>query len=116
MGDLDGFYKQARTKFDADEEFHERARQRVVALQGGDPATLRLWTRLVEESTRYFDAVYGRLGVLLEDSDLMGESAYNDLLPRSSGGSTRPGCSSSPTAPRSSSRLASRTAKASRCR
>jgi len=81
VGDLDGFYKQARTKFDADEEFRERARQRVVALQGGDPATLRLWTRLVEESTRYFDAVYGRLGVLLEDSDLMGESAYNDLLP-----------------------------------
>ena len=69
------------TKFDADEEFRERARRRVVALQGGDPATLRLWTRLVEESTRYFDAVYGRLGVLLEDSDLMGESAYNDLLP-----------------------------------
>jgi arginyl-tRNA synthetase len=81
VGDLDGFYKQARTKFDADEGFRERARQRVVALQGGDPATLRLWTRLVEESTRYFDAVYGRLGVLLEDSDLMGESAYNDLLP-----------------------------------
>ena len=81
VGDLDGFYKQARTKFDADEEFRERARQRVVALQGGDPATLRLWTRLVEESTRYFDAVYGRLGVLLQDSDLMGESAYNDLLP-----------------------------------
>jgi arginyl-tRNA synthetase len=81
VGDLDGFYKQARTKFEADEEFRERARRRVVALQGGDPATLRLWTRLVEESTRYFDAVYGRLGVLLEDSDLMGESAYNDLLP-----------------------------------
>jgi arginyl-tRNA synthetase len=81
VGDLDGFYKQARTKFDADEAFRERARQRVVALQGGDAATLRLWTRLVEESTRYFDAVYGRLGVLLEGSDLMGESSYNDLLP-----------------------------------
>ena len=66
VGDLDGFYKQARTKFDADAAFAERARQRVVALQGGDPATLRLWTRLVEESTRYFDAVYGRLGVLLQ--------------------------------------------------
>jgi len=81
VGDLDGFYRQARAKFDADEAFRERARQRVVTLQGGDPATLRLWTRLVGESTRYFDAVYGRLGVLLEDSDLMGESAYNDLLP-----------------------------------
>ena len=34
VGDLDGFYKQARTKFDADEEFRERARQRVVAAAG----------------------------------------------------------------------------------
>jgi arginyl-tRNA synthetase len=81
VGDLDGFYKQARAKFDRDDEFRERARSRVVALQSGDPDTLRLWTRLVEESTQYFDAVYGRLGVLLEDTDLMGESAYNDLLP-----------------------------------
>jgi arginyl-tRNA synthetase len=81
VGDLDGFYKQARTKFDTDEGFRERARLRVVALQRRDPATIRLWTRLVDESTRYFDAVYERLGVLLEDTDLMGESAYNDLLP-----------------------------------
>ena len=81
VGDLNGFYKQARIKFDADEAFQERARERVVALQGGDADTLRLWTRLVDESTRYFDAVYERLGVLLEDADLMGESAYNDLLP-----------------------------------
>ncbi len=80
--DLNGFYQQARAKFDADEEFRERARGRVVALQGGDADTLRLWSRLVDESTRYFDAVYARLGVLLEDSDLMGESAYNDLLPQ----------------------------------
>ena len=36
---------------------------------------------LVDESTRYFDAVYDRLGVLLEPDDLMGESAYNELLP-----------------------------------
>ena len=53
----------------------------MVALQGGDPETLRLWHVLVEQSTRYFDAVYDRLGVLLEPDDLMGESAYNDLLP-----------------------------------
>ncbi len=69
-------------KFDADEEFQERARPRVVALQGGDPETLRLWRVLVDESTRYFNAVYDRLGVLLEPTrTCMGESAYNDLLP-----------------------------------
>ena len=81
VGDLNGFYKGAGQKFEADEEFQARARQRVVELQGGDPETLRLWRLLVDESTRYFNSVYGRLGVLLDDDDLMGESAYNDMLP-----------------------------------
>ena len=48
MGDLDGFYRAARVKFDADEAFQERSRLRVVALQGGDERTLRLWRLLVD--------------------------------------------------------------------
>ena len=80
VGDLDGFYKQARVKFDADDAFKERARARVVMLQGGDADTLRMWKLLVAESARYFDRVYRMLGVLLRDEDLMGESAYNPLL------------------------------------
>ena len=47
---------------------------------------------LVEQSTRYFDAVYDRLGVLLEPDDLMGESAYNDLLRRWCSAWTTPIC------------------------
>src|SRR6478752_6316486 len=81
LGDLDGFYKQARTKFDASEVFQERARQRVVLLQGGDAETLRLWQLLVDLSTQHFNAAYRTLGVLLTDDDLAGESTYNQLLP-----------------------------------
>jgi len=81
LGDLDGFYKQARAKFDAADDFKERARNRVVLLQGGDAETRRLWKLLVGLSTKHFNAVYSRLGVLLTDDDLMGESAYNDLMP-----------------------------------
>jgi len=80
MGDLNTFYTEARAKFDADGSFKERSRNRVVALQGGDEETLRLWRVLVGESVRYFDAVYRDLGVLLEDSDVFGESHYNPLL------------------------------------
>jgi arginyl-tRNA synthetase len=80
VGDLDGFYKQAREKFDASAQFQERARARVVALQGGDAETLRLWRLLVAESSRYFATVYEKLGVLLTEGDLRGESAYNPLL------------------------------------
>ena len=82
VGDLDAFYKQARQKFEADDVFKDRARNRVVALQAGDEETLRMWRVLVGESTKYFNRVYSVLGVLLEDGDLMGESAYNDLLPQ----------------------------------
>jgi arginyl-tRNA synthetase len=81
VGDLDGFYRQARAAFDASPELQERARHRVVLLQSGDAETLRLWRVLVDESMRYFSEVYARLGVLLTSEDVVGESFYNDLLP-----------------------------------
>ncbi len=81
VGDLAGFYKAARAKFEAGEVFGDRARQRVVLLQGGDAETLRLWGVLVAESTRYFNTVYATLGVLLTDADLAPESMYNPMLP-----------------------------------
>jgi arginyl-tRNA synthetase len=81
VGDLDGFYKQARAKFDDSEAFQVRARNRVVLLQGGDPETLRLWKLLVDLSMHYFNQLYRKIGVLLTDDDLAGESMYNDLLP-----------------------------------
>ena len=81
VGDLDTFYLGARASFDGEGEFRERARRRVVLLQSGDPETLRLWRVLVGESVRYFDEVYSKLGVLLTDDDIVGESAYNPMLP-----------------------------------
>ncbi|HUS42560.1 MAG TPA: arginine--tRNA ligase [Ilumatobacteraceae bacterium] len=81
LGDLDGFYKEARVAFDASEEFQARARQRVVLLQGGDAETQRLWGLLVELSTKHFNTVYEMLGVHLTDDDLAGESTYQPLMP-----------------------------------
>jgi arginyl-tRNA synthetase len=80
VGDLDGFYRQAQAKFHADPALADRARRRVVALQRGDRQTLELWRLLVRESTRYFAAVYQRLGVTLTESDLCPESFYNPML------------------------------------
>jgi arginyl-tRNA synthetase len=81
VGDLDTFYRQARASFDSDETFPERSRRRVVLLQSGDTETLRLWRVLVAASVRYFDEVYAKLGVLLTDDDIVGESFYNPMLP-----------------------------------
>jgi arginyl-tRNA synthetase len=81
QGDLDGFYKQANAKFTESEEFQERARDRVVLLQSRDPDTLAIWERLVSMSNDYFNLVYRKLGVLLTDDDLAGESMYQELMP-----------------------------------
>jgi arginyl-tRNA synthetase len=81
LGDLNGFYKDARIAFDASDVFQERARQRVVLLQSGDVETLRLWNLLVELSADYFNSVYRTLGVLLTNDDLVGESYYQPLMP-----------------------------------
>lgn len=63
ISDLNSFYQEARKKFDADPDFGDRARRRVVALQGGDEQTRALWQQLVDESTRHFEKVYQLLGV-----------------------------------------------------
>ena len=78
--DPNAFYQAARHKFDADPVFAERARNRVVELQGGDPATLKLWQEVVDMSKDYLHRIYGRLLVTLTDADIRGESFYNDLL------------------------------------
>jgi arginyl-tRNA synthetase len=80
VGDLDGFYKAARRKFDDDPGFQERSRRRVVLLQQGDDETRKLWERLSEQSMEYFMTVYDRLGVRLTKVDFVGESYYNDQL------------------------------------
>ena len=80
IGDLDTFYKGAREKFKADDAFKQRSRLRVVALQGGDKETLRLWKILVDQSVSYFAEVYKKLDVTLTPDDNVGESFYNDML------------------------------------
>jgi arginyl-tRNA synthetase len=78
--DLESFYQEAKRKFDSDPAFAERARLRVVALQGGDEDARRAWRLLIDLSTAYFSTVYGLLGVRLTDDDIAGESFYNAML------------------------------------
>ncbi|MBW3536600.1 MAG: arginine--tRNA ligase [Actinobacteria bacterium] len=80
IADLNALYQEASQRFKDDESFAERARKRVVALQGGDPSTLARWDALVAESQRHFEMGYARLGVTLEPGDVRGESFYNSLL------------------------------------
>lgn len=78
--DLNRLYREAKARFDADDDFRERARRRVVALQAGDDQSLTLWRKLVAESVRHMNELFERLGVLLRDSDIRGESFFNPRL------------------------------------
>ncbi len=79
-GELTALYKAGKQRFDAEPDFAERARQRVVMLQSGDAQTRAVWAALVEDSKHYFQTVYERMNVLLTPDDIRGESFYNDRL------------------------------------
>ncbi|OLZ60577.1 MULTISPECIES: arginine--tRNA ligase [Streptomyces] len=80
MSNLNRLYKASRALFDSDEEFKTRARARVVDLQAGEPETLALWQRFVDESKIYFYSVFHKLDMDIRDPDVVGESGYNDML------------------------------------
>ncbi|AFZ15476.1 arginyl-tRNA synthetase [Crinalium epipsammum PCC 9333] len=78
LGDLVSLYRQAKKRFDEDQEFQELARQEVVKLQAGAEDTNRAWQLLCEQSRREFQVIYDLLDVHLQER---GESFYNPLLP-----------------------------------
>ena len=80
LPDLEQFYRNAKVRFDEDEHFANTAREYVVKLQGGDEEILALWRQFVDISLNHAEEVYGKLGLLLERSDVAGESKYNDDL------------------------------------
>jgi arginyl-tRNA synthetase len=75
-------YERSRKHFDADGTFADLSRRRVVLLQSGDPETRAVWQRMVDVSLDDFERVYALLGSNLQRADVVGESAYNDDLPR----------------------------------
>ncbi|WP_067518853.1 arginine--tRNA ligase [Endozoicomonas ascidiicola] len=80
LGNLETFYREAKKRFDEDQDFATRARSYVVKLQAGDDFCLKLWKKLVDVTLEHNQEVYDRLNVSLTMDDVMGESAYNDSL------------------------------------
>ncbi|XP_044347859.1 arginine--tRNA ligase, cytoplasmic isoform X3 [Triticum aestivum] len=76
---LQGFYRNAKKKFDENPDFKGRAQQAVVRLQRGEDRYLAAWKSICQISRNEFDLVYKRLNVELEEK---GESYYNPYIPR----------------------------------
>lgn len=77
LSDLENFYREAKTRFDAEDGFADRAREYVVKLQGGDAQCMALWQQFIDISIAHSEEVYDRLNVTLTRDDIMGESGYN---------------------------------------
>jgi arginyl-tRNA synthetase len=80
LQDLNRFYQQAKLRFDESEDFSRTARDYVVRLQQGDAEVLLMWHAFVEVSLSHSLDIFQRLGLLLKQSDIRGESFYNDDL------------------------------------
>ena len=80
LSDLEEFYKEAKKRFDADEEFAKKSREYVVKLQSGDEKCLNLWGAFIKKSLEHCQEVYDNLGVKLDNSCVKSESSYNDDL------------------------------------
>ena len=81
IGDLEGFYRDAKKRFDDDPGFADEARRTVVRLQAGEVAEKSSWQTIVEETRRHYVPLYERLGVKLRVENERGESFYNPTLP-----------------------------------
>ena len=81
LADLESFYRQSKTQFDQDQDFANRSRQAVVALQAGDPDTREAWAHFIDISMSHCQSIYQRLNVTLTPEHTQGESTYNHDLP-----------------------------------
>ncbi len=82
LKDLEQFYKDAKKRFDEDENFANKAREYVVKIQSGDLHCLNLWQKFIDISLGHCEDVYDKLCVKLTREDVKAESFYNEDLPQ----------------------------------
>lgn len=74
---LMAWYRASKERFDHDEAFKQRARLQVVALQSGDPESLKGWEMICDISRKALQEIYDVLDIELQER---GESFYNPML------------------------------------
>lgn len=71
------WYKASKQRFDADADFKRRSQLEVVALQGGNPTSLKAWQIICEISREAYQEIYNLLDIKIIER---GESFYNPML------------------------------------
>ena len=81
LGELEAFYREAKEKFDSDEQFANTARHAIAGLHSGKGIWRTHWESIVKYSKRHYEEIYRQLSVTLKDEDVRGESSYQNDLP-----------------------------------
>lgn len=77
LSHLVNWYKESKKKFDEDPAFKKKSQLEVVALQGGDPESLKAWNIICDISRKAYQEIYDLLDIKLNER---GESFYNPML------------------------------------
>jgi|UniRef100_UPI00404B905E arginyl-tRNA synthetase len=80
LEELERIYKAADSATKSDEQILSAARAELVKLQQGDSENLQLWQKIIAISSSAFQESYNRLDIKFDHE--LGESFYNDKLPR----------------------------------
>jgi len=80
LADLEAFYKEAKSRYDTDEQFSATAREAIRGLHNGQSFWINEWHEIVNESRKHYLPIYQRLKVNLTAEDERGESFYKDML------------------------------------
>jgi arginyl-tRNA synthetase len=81
LGELETFYREAKKRFDSNEQFANTARYAIAGLHSGEGTWRTHWKSIVEYSKKHYEEIYRKLEVTLTDKDVRGESEYNNDLP-----------------------------------
>ena len=77
ISDLQAFYKESKTRFDAEEDFKKRAYNRVVRLQKGEPDCINAWNLICDVSRKEIQFIYNQLDITIIER---GESFYQSRM------------------------------------
>ncbi len=77
LQELMRLYKESKKRFDEDPFFKKQSQMEVVALQGGDETSRKIWESICTISRNAYQEIYEMLGVHIQER---GESFYNPYL------------------------------------
>lgn len=81
IAELEQIYLKAKIAFDNEPDFPAKARESVLKLQEHQPSEYALWQQFRAVSLAHCQALYNKLELKLLESDVVGESFYQERMP-----------------------------------